>query len=622
MCGIFGIYFFDSSKRVNKQMLIDATNTMVHRGPDGCGFFLDDNIGLGHRRLSIIDLGTGHQPMFNEDGQIVVVYNGEIYNYKEIREQLLKKGHIFKTKCDTEVIVHAYEEWGVSCVDHFRGMFAFAIWDKNRKILFLARDRIGIKPLYFFVNDRVFLFASEIKAIFKTGFLDGVVNSSVLDAYFTLGYVPGPECLFKNVYKLLPGHFLTVREKQKSIIKYWDFPHGDITPRPFKQCQEELLHLLSECVRMRLMSHVPLGVFLSGGLDSSAIVALMYQMVTDPIKTFSIGYKNADDMNELEFAGIIAEKFQTEYYTFILEPDNFLESIRTLLHHMEEPVVESPAIALYHIAKMCKPHATVVLSGEGGDEGFGGYNLYSLMSRIENIKRKIPGISNLLSCLKPAKLFKEEKLRKYVDWLFSPLEKAYRGTSADLAESFKTSFYTEEFLGKKGNYVDTTFHDHFKQAEGKDALSKLLYVDAKTWLADDLLLKADKMSMAASVELRVPFLDHVLMEFAASLPSDFKINKEQGKYILKKSMEDLLPHEIIYRKKMGFPIPVSQWFGKELNDQARDILLSKRSVQRGYIKPTYIKKILDQQKENKGDHGRRIFSLLNLEMWHRMYIDK
>ena len=227
-----------------------------------------------------------------------------------------------------------------------------------------------------------------------------------------------------------------------------------------------------------------------------------------------------------------------------------------------------------------------------------------------------------MSCLKPAKLFTEEKLRKYVDWLFSPLEKAYRGTSADLAESFKTSFYTEEFLEKKGNYLDTTFHDYFKQAEGKDALSKLLYVDAKTWLSDDLLLKADKMSMAASVELRVPFLDHVLMEFAASLPSDFKINKEQGKYILKKSMEDILPHEIIYRKKMGFPIPVSQWFGKELNDQARDILLSKRSVQRGYIKPTYVKKILERQKENRGDHGRRIFSLLNLEMWHRMYIDE
>jgi len=621
MCGIFGIYFFDRDRPVNKQMVEDATNTMIHRGPDDYGFFIDGNVGLGHRRLSIIDLDTGHQPMFNEDESIAIIHNGEIYNYLELRKILSNKGHTFKTKSDTETIIHAYEEWGESCVEHFRGMFAFGIWDKNKRMLFLARDRIGIKPLYYFISDQFFLFASEIKAILKTGFVEKTVNFSALDSYFTLGYVPGPECLFRNIYKLLPGHTLTIKEGQTSIKKYWDFPRGEIASKPFKQCQEELLKLFTECVNMRLMSDVPLGVFLSGGLDSSAVLAVMHQMVNDPIKTFSIGYKDAEDVNELKFAQSIADEFKTEHYEFILEPENFLNSIHTLLNHMEEPIVEPAAIALYHIAKMCKPRATVVLSGEGGDEGFAGYNLYSLMSRIENIKRKLPGSSMLLSYMNLAKIFKGEKYRKYADWLFLPLKNVYRGTSADLTESFKSSFYTEDFFKERGDYLATIFEDHFRQAESLDTLSKLLYVDAKTWLVDDLLLKADNMTMAASVELRVPFLDHILIEFAAGLPIEFKVNNGQGKYILKKSMEDLLPHEIIYRKKMGFPVPVNQWFGKELNEKAIDILLSKKSTQRGYIRPPYVKKILDQQKEGKGDHGLRIFSLLNLELWHRKYID-
>ena len=620
MCGIFGIHFFDSGRQVDKQMLMDSTNTMLHRGPDDCDFFMDNNIGLGHRRLSIIDLAAGHQPMFSEDRSVAVVYNGEIYNYLELREILVGKGHKFQTKSDTETIIHAYEEWGETCVEKFRGIFAFAIWDNNEKILLLARDRLGVKPLYYYNDKNVFLFASEIKAILKTEFVEKAVNLPVLDAYFTLGYIPGQETLFKNIYKLLPGHTITIREDQLSCRKYWDFPIAANNTGSFKQAQEEFLYHFSEAVNMRLMSEVPLGVFLSGGLDSSAVVAMMHQVVDRPIKTFSIGYKNADNINELNYAQLIADKFNTEHYPFILEPDNFLDSMQTFLHFMEEPVVESAGIALYNIAKMSKQHVTVVLSGEGSDEAFGGYNLYYLMNRLASLRGKIP-LLNFFSKLIPPQLFSTEKLRKYRDWFFLPLNKSYRGTSADLTESFKKPFYTDAFYNERGNYLDTIFESHFNRVAKQNTLSKMLYVDAKTWLVDDLLLKADKMSMAASIELRVPFLDHVLIEFAAKLPPDFKIGNDQGKFILKKSMENFLPHEIIYRKKMGFPVPVNQWFGKDLHEQAKNILLDSKSIQRGYIKPDYIKKIFAQQKTGNAGYGRRIFSLLTLEMWFRMWLD-
>lgn len=622
MCGIFGIYYFNEERKVEEKIVVDSTDTMIHRGPDDSGFFIAKNIGLGHRRLSIIDLSNGHQPLFNEDESVTIVYNGEIYNYLELREELLTKGHKFKTKSDTETIIHAYEEWGESCVNKFRGMFAFVIWDERRKQLFVVRDRIGIKPLYYYNDKNVFIFASEIKAILNTGYVQKGVNILTLDSYFSLGYVPGTNTMFRNIFKLLPGHTITIKDKNVSIKKYWDFPRHGIALGSIDEYKEKFYSLFTECVKMRLMSDVPLGVFLSGGLDSSAVVSVMSKMVSDPVKTFSVGYNNAEDISELKYADIIADTFKTDHHTFTLDPKGFIDSLDILLKHMEEPVVESPAIALYHIAKLCKPHATVVLSGEGSDEGFAGYGLYNLMNRINKLKKNISGDLDLFNYIRVPKFLLNERYIKYAEWLFRPLEKVYKGTSADLPESYKKSFYTEDLYKEKGDYLDRVFGEYFSYVRGDNALSKMLYVDAKTWLVDDLLLKADKMTMAASVELRVPFLDHVLMEFATSLPNEYKIKDGQGKYLLKKTMENLLPNSIIYRKKMGFPVPVNQWFGKELNDKARDILLSKKSIQRGYINPDYLTKILGQQLKGKGNHGRRIFSLLNLELWHNMYIDE
>lgn len=620
MCGIWGIYHRKQNRLANEQFVLDCTNTMIHRGPDDYGIFIDRFVGLGHRRLSIIDLSTGKQPMFNEDCSIAIVFNGEIYNYLELHDILTSKGHIFKTRSDTETIIHAYEEWGEQCVERFRGMFAFAVWNKNKNEMFIARDRVGIKPLYYVQSDDIFIFSSEIKAILKTEIVKREVDLHALDSYLTIGYVPGEKTIFKNIFKLLPGHTIRVQDNKIISHKYWDLNFTSENTKSLKVVKNEFLELFTDCVNQHLMSDVPLGVFLSGGLDSSAVVAAMDRIVNTSIKTFSIGYENANDISELDYAKMIADKFETEHHIFILEPDNFFSSIELLLHHTEEPIVEYSAIALFHIAKLCRKYATVVLSGEGSDEAFAGYNIYSVMTRLHKINSFAPFIRNIFQ-LFPTNIIRQEKYKKYKEWATLPIEASYKGTSADISEKIKKIIYTPEFYENRGDYLSDTFNTHFSSAKKFDTLSKLLYVDTKTWLVDDLLLKADKMTMGASIELRVPFLDHKFLEFAANLPSHFKIHNGHGKYVVKKSMENLLPQNIIYRKKMGFPVPINQWFSDLLHKKARDILLEKRCLQRGYINRKYIEDILNQQINRQANHGRRIFSLLNLEMWHRFYID-
>ena len=523
MCGILCIYFPETSRIVEQYLVENATNEMRHRGPDDSGVYVSGNIGLGHRRLSIIDLASGHQPMFNEDGQIALVYNGEIYNYLEIRKILLAKGHIFKTNCDTEVIIHAYEEWGVESVHKFNGMFAFALWDAKDNSLWVVRDRLGIKPLYYYWNCHVFLCSSEIKPLLKTGFLKAERNERVLDSYLSLGYVPAPETMFKGIRKLRPGHFLHIQGRHLDEKKYWDFANVEPTSMSFEKAKLRIADLLKDSVRKRLMSDVPLGVFLSGGLDSSGVVAMMCDLVNEPINTFTVGYDNEPRVSEENYAKIVAEKFGTQHHVFQLEPDDFFSSMKTLVRYAEEPIVESAAIALYHIAKLARNKAVVLLSGEGGDEIFAGYFLYQFMHHLDRLQKITPpSLWQMFSPLRP--LIPKMKYRKYFDWLLLPLKSRYQGTSSYLTESLKKEIYTPAFLESKGDYLQETFAYHFDNVDHmSDPINKVLYVDTKTWLVDDLLLKADKMMMAASIELRCSFLDRQFVEFCRTIPSKYKL---------------------------------------------------------------------------------------------------
>jgi len=618
MCGIFGIYFSDSTRQVQQNLVESATDEMSHRGPDDRGFYISRNIGLGHRRLSIIDLSRGHQPMFNEDKQIVVIYNGEIYNHTEIGKQLVKKGHIFQTNCDTEVILHAYEEWGVESVLNFNGMFAFAIWDAKKQSLWLVRDRLGIKPLYYYWDSHVLLFSSEIKPILKAGFLKAELNEKVLDAYLSLGYVPGPETMFKNVRKLKPGHFLVLKGTQLNEKEYWDFANVAPSDISFDEAKEQLEEFLRDSVKKRLMSDVPLGVFLSGGLDSSAVTSIMSEGAQEPVNSFTIGYDKKFGISEEYYAQIVSEKYGTKHHLYRLEPDSFFSSIKTLVKYSEEPIVEPAAIALYHIAKLARNKVIVLLSGEGSDEIFGGYFLYQFMQRIDWVQKIIPPfIWKICKIFRP--LVSEMKYRKYLDWLSLPLNERYQGTSSYLTEPLKEELYTHDFHQLKGDYLRQTFSGYFDKVGHKfNSINKMLYVDVKSWLVDDLLLKADKMTMAASVELRVPFLDHQLVEFAASLPSKFKCKSGEGKYILKSAMNSRLPKEIVYRKKMGFPVPTRAWFGDDLLPLIREHILDSEKLP--WLNGDFIQKVLKEHHLQRQDHSKLIMTLLVLSFWQEQYV--
>jgi asparagine synthase (glutamine-hydrolysing) len=622
MCGIAGIVL-PKGQMADVALLNVMTGTMKHRGPDDQGIFVDGNVGLGHRRLSIIDISSGHQPLFNEDGTVVVVYNGEIYNYQEIKNELEVCGHVFKTNCDTEVIVHAYEQWGANCPNKFRGMFAFAIFDKNTGDVFLCRDRIGIKPLYFTVNDGRLLFASEIKAILPA--LNGRpdVNLPRLDFYISLGYVPGEETLFADIQKLLPGHTLTWKNGHIRTARYWDLANIQPLNISLEEAQSQFEDMLLDTVRMRLMSDVPLGAFLSGGLDSSAIVSCMSRLSATPVKTFTVGYLDEPDSSEFEYARMVAKHCKTEHYEFNLTADDFFDSLDLLLEHTEEPIVESAAVALFRVSKLAREHATVLLSGEGGDEILAGYPLHHLtrfINRFHSVLNLTPTACRKM--LNPILSRGGEKTLKYWDWINKPVRQRYQSISNDVTDSIKNNMYNSSFMDHVGNRVQEYYIDLFdRMSDGHTDLARMTYADINTWLPDDLLLKADKMTMAASVELRVPLLDYKLMEFCVSLPDQYRLNGREGKYLLKKTMEKWLPREIIYRKKRGFPVPIAKWFRTDLKDKIKDILLDSRSIRRMYFNKSYIEKVLNVHASGQEDMSRRIFSLLTLELWHRKYID-
>ncbi len=623
MCGITGLIRY---RRGNIRAMVKAMrDTFPYRGPDDKGSWVhpEKMVALGHRRLSILDPSpAGHQPMRDGDNGLIIVYNGEVYNYLEIRRELEEKGHRFITGTDTEVILKAFVEWGEACLHRFNGMFAFAIWQEQEQRLFLARDRLGIKPLYYYENNSGFYFASEIKAILAV--LPGAlaVRDELVDAYMSFGYVPGEDTLLKGVKRLLPGHcmFKKMTGGVESSRKYWDLDFTTCEDKGEGYYLEHGKALLNDAIDLRLRSDVPLGIFLSGGLDSSAVVGLLASRVNTPLKTFSVAYDFGGEFNETPYARQVAKKFTTDHHEVFITPSDFRDFIPRFIQLMDEPVTESAAISLYYVSRLAKEQVTVVLSGEGSDEIFAGYDLYRYMAVLEKYYRMAGPLTGFIAQLGRIILPEGHKLVKYLQLGAQPLEKRYKGIST-YEERYKKRLYNDSFSRlcrkEKNTELDRFLTELFKQTKNNDVLSRMLNFDTRTWLVDDLLIKADRMSMAASLELRVPFLDYRLVEFAAAMPARYKIRNGAGKYILKKMMAGILPEEIIHRKKMGFPTPLKMMFEGDLYGYARDVLLSGGSEVSAYFSTGQIEKILQEHKAHKMDHHRVIWQMIVLEQWLR-----
>ena len=618
MCGIVGIHYLDAQRPVREQQLRQMASVIKYRGPDDEGYFITPGVGFGFRRLSIIDLSTGHQPMSTEDEAHWVVFNGEIYNYLEIRKALGQKGHRFRTQSDTEVILQAYRAYGQDCVEHFNGMFAFAIWDAHKRELFLARDRIGIKPLYYWLDHEKLLFASEIKSLLQ--YPDVVAEATVegIDRFMTFGYATGPDTIFRNVHRLMPGHTLTVKDREVTTRRYWQLSYTVDSQTSQEEHETQLKSRLEDAIRLRLRSDVPLGVFLSGGLDSSAVVGLLASMVQEPLKTFSIGFEHGKQYNELNYARLVSERFGTEHHEYVLKPAEFQATIPDFIWHMDEPVTEAAAISLYHISRVARENVTVVLSGEGADELFAGYTIYAYMHLLERY-RSLPsamrtGLNAVLRRL-------GSKWAKYADLSEIPLEERYLGTHLyDIR--MKSLLYTDSFSADipVGTALETVAQI-YSQTGQWHPLNRMLALDMQTWLPDNLLIKADRMSMANSLELRVPFLDHTVVEYAATLPTRLKVRPPVKKYILKRILKDTLPSAILRRRKMGFPTPLKVMFRTDMGDYVKSVLTEQRTRHRGIFQPSQVSRVLHEHESGAMDHHKVLWQMLVLEEWFRVFVD-
>jgi asparagine synthase (glutamine-hydrolysing) len=629
MCGICGVFFTDRERRVSHAALAVMNRQILHRGPDDEGYFVEENVGLAMRRLSIIDVKTGHQPLANENQNIWIVYNGEIYNHSELRRDLEAKGHRYRTYSDTETIVHLYEEYGRDCVKHLRGMFAFAIWDRRKRTLFAARDRLGIKPFYYSWDGRTFLFGSEIKAILAFPEITAQFNHGALAEYLAFGYLTGPQTMFAGIGKLMPSHTLELAERgEPSVERYWDLKsETDQEPHPREYYVSAYRELLEGAVSSHLMSEVPLGVFLSGGLDSSAVAALTKRIRRDRIQTFSVGY-GEEAFSELGYAREVAQHIGSEHHEVRLSREEFFNSLPRLIWHEDEPIAWPSSAALYFVARLAREKVTVVLTGEGSDETLAGYTRYawtilnSQMDRIyrsitpEALRRLVRGAiqGSPLSASLHRKLQHTFLARDGNSWPSFYFDNFFSAFTA--AE--QSDLLTPEALACAGDAYAGSM-EAWDRARG-DLLHRLLYCDISSYLIE-LLMKQDQMSMAASIESRVPFLDHALVEFTAGIPAQYSIQGMAGKFILKQAVEDLLPKSIVYRKKMGFPTPWEYWLaGPQLDDLER-MLLEARSTERKIFRPEVVKRIFAEHRTKVRDHGNRIWRLLNLEIWQRVMIE-
>ncbi|PIR89749.1 asparagine synthase (glutamine-hydrolyzing) [bacterium (Candidatus Gribaldobacteria) CG07_land_8_20_14_0_80_33_18] len=627
MCGICGKIYFNKNKLVANGEIKKMTDVLSHRGPDDQGIFIDKQVGLGHRRLSIIDLSPlGHQPMSDAEGKIWLVHNGEIYNFLELKKELEKDGIKFKSKTDTEVIIYLYKKYGIDCLKHLRGMFAFAIWDKEKQQLFLARDRVGKKPLKYYFDNNCFIFASELKAILKNPEVKKEPDFGAIDEYFTYQYVPHPKTGFKNIYKLPPAHYLIIKLNPKEIRsqKYWELNYSEKLDLSEKEWEEKITEKLTEAVRLRLVSDVPLGAHLSGGIDSSLIVGLMALQSKEPIKTFSIGFKESE-YNELPFARLVAKKYKTNHLEFIIEPKT-IEILDKIVYHYEEPYADSSALPSWYISELTKKYVTVALNGDGGDENFAGYTRYNAMKLYCQLKH-LPFKKNL----KKINQFAYQITKKRI------FQKGYRflnswSSGSNLIDSFlkivsyfnqeeKNLIYTDEFKQKIQNSRWHSFIEKkFKEAEKLDWLDKLLYVDINSNLADDLLVKVDIASMAHSLEIRSPFLDHEFLELTAKMPSDLKMKGHNKKYLLKKIAEKYLPEECIKKQKQGFSVPLEHWFRKQLFDYLKNELLDKKFLDFGFKKEG-IEKMLSDHKNYRQNYAYQFWTLLFLKKWLQIWFE-
>jgi asparagine synthase (glutamine-hydrolysing) len=585
MCGICGKLNFDRRDPVDPGLINRMTETLFHRGPDGGGQFVSGPIGLGHRRLSIIDLNTGAQPMSNEDDSVWVVFNGEIYNFLELRSGLQARGHKFKSATDTEVIVHLYEESGPESVAKLQGMFAFALWDEKKQLLMLARDRVGIKPLYYTNTGNSLLFGSEIKSLLSDESVSRNVNPRAIDRFFTYGYLPGNETLLEGIYKLDPGHYLTAQGGKIEDRQYWDL-RFEVDPdrTNFGNAVEKLRDLLRRTVKAHMISDVPLGILLSGGVDSTGMLHYAAEQTDKPIHTFTVGFAGEQFADERPYARLAAKRFGTEHHEITMTAEDFLSFLPKYAWHMEEPVFEPPAVALYYVSRLARESGVkVLLSGEGGDEAFGGYQTYRNILLLERLKALFGPAKGLLRLgLQTFGKAGWNRVGKFSGLVDLPMPEYYLSRTATPDSNLirlKNSLYTPEFAEAiRGEKSDLPTHSLFSRLNHGSQLDSMLYVDTKTWLPDDLLIKADRMTMATSVELRVPLLDFQVLEFAASLPPAFKVRGWTTKRILKAALQDAIPQEILGRKKTGFPVPYGKWLNGNLQGFVADTLLSHGSI--------------------------------------------
>lgn len=610
MCGITGKIYFDKNREISLHELKRMTDVIQHRGPDDEGHFIEGNVGLGFRRLSIIDLKSGHQPLCDNNERYWLTFNGEIYNFQELREALQKKGYFFRTNSDTEVIINLYAEYKEKCLEHLRGMFAFVIWDSKEKELFGARDRFGIKPFYYYIDREKFVWGSEMKSIRVSDNVKTDISLESLDYYFAYGYTPRTQSIYNQIKKLKPGHSFVLKpfEKYKlTIKKYWEIYYSPDYTKSVDYWKESLYESLSESVKMRMISDVPLGAFLSGGVDSSIVVALMALNSGQPIKTFSIGFKE-EKYNELKYARLIADTYKTEHHEFIVEPQS-IELLPDLVRAYDEPFADSSAIPTYYVSKYTRNHVTVALSGDGGDELFAGYNDYNRMMKIYNRKLNFRKLFSIINKMLPDYIHGKgltnylSKDKRFV-WAFFGIWKDYE----------RRKFYKPEIRRElEGNYAEK-LKLNFLSTLNDDFLSNMQHIDMKTYLVDDVLTKVDVASMMNSLEVRVPLLDHKFAELSFKIPSKFKIKDGVTKYILKEAFKEILPAEIISHKKQGFAVPLNLWFKGDLKDYTYEELLNSRHLY-NYLDKKYIVKLLDNHQKGLRDFSQKIWSLLFLNEW-------
>jgi len=626
MCGIVAIVDLRERRPIERETLERMNESQHHRGPDEGGVHLAPGIGLGHRRLSIIDLATGQQPLYNADRSVVVTYNGEIYNYRELIAELSALGYMFRTRSDTEVIVHAWHAWGERCVDRFRGMFAFVLWDEKQQTAFMARDRLGVKPLYYAVLPDGYLIAgSELKSLLAHGALVRTIDPQAVEEYFALGYVPEPRTIFTGAAKLSPGHSLTVRRgtPPPAPREYWDVQFTQSSTLSAVDAADELVERLRESVRLRMISEVPLGAFLSGGVDSSAVVAMMAGISTTPVNTCSISFSDTQ-YDESKYAQEVAQRYRTRHHVERVDSDDF-DLIDSLARLYDEPYADSSAIPTYRVCQLARKHVTVALSGDGGDESFGGYRRYRLHMMEERMREPLPlalrrPVFGLLGRVYPKADWAPRVFRgkTTLQALARDSVEAYFHSMSILRDDMRSRMYSNTFKAKLAGYnAIEVFKRHAAKSSSDDPLSLIQYLDLKTYLVGDINTKVDRASMAHSLEVREPLMDHPLVEWTATLPASFKLRAAEGKWLFKKAMQPYLPNEVLYRPKMGFAVPLALWLRGPLKERARSAVLGDSLAQTGLFDPGCLRQLFEQHQSGRRDHSAPLWSLLMFEAFVR-----